>query len=238
MKIGILQTGHVPDDLRRSHGEFADMFARFLDGKGFEFATWNVVDDEFPQSTDDADGWLVTGSKHSVYDGHPWIGRLTEFLRRCYSDEAPVVGVCFGHQALAAALGGRVEKFEGGWSVGRNEYDVGGARKALNAWHQDQVVEPPPDAEVAGSSDFCKYAMLTYGRRAMSIQPHPEFNSGFVEALIDARGRGTVPDGLLARARSELDQPVDSEEYASLIAEFFRSAAVSRAKPESGGDST
>ena len=226
MKIGILQTGHFLEGKEHDHGEFSDMFARFLDGKGFDFAIWNVVDSEFPASTSDADGWLVTGSRYSVYDEFDWIGRLLRFLRQCYRDQVPVVGVCFGHQALATALGGTVEKFSGGWAVGRTEYDWNGRRVALNAWHQDQIVVPPECADVIGTSDFCKYAMLSYGDRALSIQPHPEFSADVIDALIENRACGIVPDELLDRARNGMASPTDSSEFADLIASFFNAASA------------
>ena len=224
MKIGILQTGHVYEPIKPEHGDFSDMFARFLAGYDFDFATWNVVDGDFPASPSDADGWLVTGSRHSVYDEYEWIAQLLAFLRRCYRDRAPIVGVCFGHQALAAALGGTVEKFSGGWSVGRTEYDWNGRQVSLNAWHQDQVVVPPECADVTATSGFCKYAMLSYEDRAISIQPHPEFTGEFINDMIEKRGIGIVPDELLDRARQGLKDPTDSGAFADLIAQFFKAA--------------
>ena len=221
MKIGILQTGHAPSDLAERHGQYTDMFQRLLAGHGFSFGTWNVVDGLFPGSTGDSDGWLVTGSKHSVYERTPWIRTLEQFLRDCYADCVPVVGVCFGHQVLASALGGKVEKFDGGWGVGRQTYEFGGKEICLNAWHQDQVTEIPEAAEVTGSSVFCRHAMLSYGDRAMSIQAHPEFDHSFIEGLIERRGVGVVPAEQLDRARSDLGLDVQSDEFARVIAGFF-----------------
>ena len=225
MKIGILQAGRSPDETRDQHGDYDEFFQRFLGGKGFEFETFPVLDDVFPASVHDADGWLVTGSKFGAYDGYPWIPRLEEFLREAYAAAVPIVGICFGHQVLAQALGGKVEKFSGGWSAGVESYQLDGAADGVQliAWHQDQVTELPQDAEVVGSSDFCRYAALSYGDRAWTIQPHPEFNAEFVHGLIEAR-RAILPDGVADRAEASLDQPTSSPQIAEQIAQFFKRA--------------
>ena len=221
MLIGILQTGYAPDSLREA-GDYPDMFERLLVGQGFTFRTWRVVDNEFPQSVKDADGWLITGSKHGVYEDHAFIAPLEQFIRDAFAAHVPVVGICFGHQIMAQALGGKVEKFAGGWSVGPTEYDLEGETLTLNAWHQDQVVSPPPGARVIASTPFCAYAGFAYDDRGLSVQPHPEFADDFVGGLIDTRGRGLVPDPLLDDAKARLGRPNDAGRMARRIADFFK----------------
>ena len=106
------------------------------------------------------------------------------FIRDSRAKMVPMVGICFGHQIIAQALGGRVEKFDGGWAVGRKEYDTSDGTMALNAWHQDQVLEPPEGAITTASSDFCAHAALVYPDGIWTVQPHPEFNSELFEAYI------------------------------------------------------
>ncbi len=226
MKIGILQTGHAPDELLPITGDVAPHFERLLDGKGFDFATYSVVDMEFPEEITDCDGWLITGSKHGAYEDHAFIAPLETFIRDTYAAGIPLVGICFGHQIIAQALGGKVEKFSGGWAVGRTTYDWNGEMLALNAWHQDQVTVLPAGATVYASNDFCAHAALVYGDRVFTTQPHPEYGAEFIGGLVTYRGKGVVPDHQLAEAHANLDKPVDNPRVADQIARFFKERVV------------
>jgi GMP synthase-like glutamine amidotransferase len=222
MLIGILQTGHVHETLVDDFGEYPGMFERLLQGYGFSFRTWSVVDMDFPDSVHDADGWLLTGSRHGAYDDLPFIAPLEDFIRRAYHAHVPMVGICFGHQIIAQALGGTVRKSDKGWGIGAHDYAFGDEVLTLNAWHQDQVVTRPPDAEVAARSDFCENAALVYGNRAFTVQAHPEIRDDYLAGLIDKRAPGIVPEAVLADARARLGAPQQSHVIADRIAEFFR----------------
>ncbi|WP_299146458.1 type 1 glutamine amidotransferase [uncultured Tateyamaria sp.] len=222
MKIGILQTGHAPDEVLGTIGDYDAMFHRLLDGHGFEFETYNVVDMAFPDGPEACDGWLITGSKHGAYEDHAFIPPLEDLIRAVHASGRPMVGICFGHQIIAQAMGGRVIKFEGGWRVGRTEYTLNDKTVALNAWHQDQVVEVPPGAAVTATNDFCENAALVYGDRIWTIQPHPEFDADMVEALATHRGPGVVPDDQLDAARATLPDPVSNAAIAAHMAAFLK----------------
>lgn len=187
--IGILVAGHIPVELADTYGNYAKLFASLLDGFEFTFRPYFVVDNEFPDSPDEVDGWLITGSRFGAYEEHDWIGRLEDFIRAVHQARVPMVGICFGHQLIAKALGGKVEKFHGGWSAGTTTYrrHDRDETQVLLAWHQDQVTEPPKGAEVIASNDFCAYAALSYGDWGLTFQPHPEFTPTFYEGLAEAR---------------------------------------------------
>lgn len=222
MKIGILQTGRSPDEIRSKYGDYDDLFRQLLYGRGFDFQTYKVLDGELPVSEADAQGWLITGSKFGVYEGHDWIPPFEDFLRKAYDRGVPIVGVCFGHQILAQALGGKVEKYAGGWSVGATEYTGSdGQTERMMAWHQDQVTQLPKDAEVIGSSAFCKYAMLSYGDKALTVQAHPEFTADFLIDLMRVR-RDVLPDHIAKQAEERINDRLTSSGYAQKFEAFFK----------------
>ena len=221
MKIGILQTGHAPDEVRGDLGDVNDFFMRLLDGQDFTFETFCVVDGDFPDGPDVCDGWLITGSKHGAYEDLPWIPPLESLIRDVYRAGRPLVGICFGHQLIAQALGGQVEKFDGGWVVGRQTYDWDGEEVSLNAWHQDQITRRPDGAEVVATSSFCENAALVYDNRIFTVQAHPEFGDPMIDGLIRARA-GTVPPDRIEAAKANLGRDNSNAHLAAKIGRFFK----------------
>lgn len=234
MKIGILETGEVPELLSGRHGDYPEMFKRLLRSASpeLEFAVYHVTAGELPRDETECDAWLVTGSRHGVYDPLPWIEPLKGFLKKAYDAEVPIVGICFGHQLLAEALGGKAEKSDKGWGVGVQSYRVyhrpgwmTGVDEefSLNALHQDQVTAPPRDAEVVAGSEFCPYAVLAYRGPAISIQPHPEFQTDYLRDLIEFRRSKAIPESDADAALKTLGAPIHTEQVAEWIVRFFES---------------
>lgn len=223
MKIGILTTGRPPEDLGRTLGSYPAMFERLFAGEGFTFTAWPVLDGAVPEGPEAADGWLITGSRHGVYDDLPWIPPLEALIRDIADTDRPLVGICFGHQAMAQALGGLVEKHSGGWTVGKTAYDWhDGTVRYLNAWHQDQVVTPPQIAETLASNATCRYAALRYSPTMMSVQAHPEFGDRMIAGLLETRAPGVVPAPLIETARARLGGPDDAPRVAGELAQVLR----------------
>jgi len=244
MKIGILETGEVHPDLKARHGDYPAMFEAMLRAvdPGLEFTTVRVVSGEMPAAPTQADAWIVTGSRHGVYDGLPWIEPLKGFLRDCVAARVPVVGICFGHQILAEALGGRAVKSDRGWGLGVQDYDVVARpswmadlpdRFAVHALHQDQVVELPPGVTVLAESPHCPYAALAYGDpeapQALTIQPHPEYRADFMDALIALRSGTVIPVDIATAARADIGRDVHNEIWASMIVEYLHRVSGARA---------
>lgn len=120
MKLGILDCDELAAPLKKDFKCYAEMFRSLLDSVdgALELGVYSVLDNEYPAEINECDGYLLTGSKTGVYDSAPWLEALQEFVRRAYLSQVPLVGICFGHQMLAHALGGRAQKSELGWGIG------------------------------------------------------------------------------------------------------------------------
>jgi GMP synthase-like glutamine amidotransferase len=225
MKLAILETGRPPCDLALRFGDYPAMFAAML-GPEFEVQSFDVAGGELPSDPAAHHAYLITGSPAGVYDPLPWIAPLCDFIRS--ARHSRMVGICFGHQVMAEALGGHVEKSDKGWGAGLHRYRVDRlepwmdpvAEIAAPASHQDQVVVLPPRTEITGSSAFTPYAGLAWiDRPAISFQFHPEFSPAFAKALIEER-HDIVPDPDAAIA--SLDAPNDSARVGSWISRFLK----------------
>ncbi|MGB0852198.1 MAG: type 1 glutamine amidotransferase [Pikeienuella sp.] len=239
MKIGVLQCGLVHESLVGEFGEYDRVFGDWLSAHdpNLSFQGWVVEHGEMPNSPEDMDGYILSGSKHGAYEDHAWIPPLKDFIRACAAAKIPMIGVCFGHQIIAEALGGKTVKSDKGWGLGRNTYEtvalpdwMAEAPKeiAVHAVHQDQVVVTPPDATVVARSTFCENAALIYGDTenpyAITIQPHPEFSDGFLSGLVTAR-RGTVfEEGLSDTALASTGNDLSRDWAATWFIEFLRKA--------------
>jgi len=219
-RLGILICGHSPDNVINVHGPYNTIFEKLLGHEQYSYRAYTVVDNEFPASIDEADAWLISGSKHGAYEAFDWIAPLETFIRQVYAKGLPMVGICFGHQILAQSLGGKVVKHKDGWVVGTQHYkfcdETGMEDVVLNAWHQDQVVELPKDGRVIGSSDTCEFAAIAYGDHTVSLQGHPEFENDYVKLLLTERGWALPPDRF-QNAIDSLDQKLTNRSIATWL---------------------
>jgi GMP synthase-like glutamine amidotransferase len=236
-KVTIVETGRVSSALHARHGSFPQMFERMIAAAdaSTSFATVRLVDGEALPDPAGLEAILITGSPAGVYDELDWIAPLERFVRAAYGARTPMVGVCFGHQLIAQALGGGVRKSEKGWGIGRHVYDVvpgngviDADRLAIAAAHQDQVIAPPADATTILHSSFTPHAGLLYGNGAtLSVQPHPEFDAAFAQACCDKAGQYGAPEPLVASAKASLDQSLDRADLGGAIARFLAGRSAS-----------
>lgn len=232
MKVGLLVCGAFSDEIMSKYkGAYEDFFVRGLGSAepSLTFQVYHVFKDEFPNSYQECDAWLITGSRDGVYENFLWMQKLQILIREIYRAEIPLVGICFGHQILAAALGGSVEKSSQGWGLGLQHYELLECQSALQvdkldllAIHQDQIVVCPPQARVFLRTDHCPNAGLIYKGQALSFQPHPEFSKEFEQDLIKSimGVRFSVEEGQRALA-SLSDACVHNQEVMGLIAAFM-----------------
>jgi GMP synthase-like glutamine amidotransferase len=223
MKIAVLETGVPPDPLPDAFGNYPDMFAELL-GPNYDLETFDVANGDLPEMGTYG-AYLITGSPAGVYDPLPWIEPLFEIIRG--ASDTKMIGVCFGHQAMAQALGGQVIKSPKGWAAGLNRYEVihpqpwtnGERQVAIPASHQDQVVVQPPATTVVAASEFTPFAALAWtDRPAISFQFHPEFSVGYAKALIEKRfDRVNHPEQAIA----SLDAPNDNQRVGEWMRNFL-----------------
>lgn len=237
MKLTILKTGDVHEHLRPQFGAYPQMFVRMFEEAGyrFDYETVGVNDGEALPDPARLDAVLITGSPAGVYDDYAWLDPLRGFIRAAYAANTPMLGICFGHQIMADALGGDVRKSEKGWGLGRHTYAVK-ARPSFLATdlpalsiacsHQDQVIVPPAEAEVFLASEFTPNAGLTYRNgRALSLQPHPEFIDDYALALVELR-RGKAPDTVVNTALASVATPSHSRDVAGWLGDFLSRAGA------------
>ena len=232
MHIGILRTDSVRPEWVAEHGQYPDMFARLLTEQddALRFTTWDVEAGELPVACDVADAFLITGSKSSVYDDKAWIRSLEDFVHTLHATRSKLIGICFGHQLIAQALGGTVAKSNKGWGVGVNTYAVDdslfrqadGKDLCLLASHQDQVMQMPPGAKKIATNAHCEVAGMVLGKHILTLQGHPEFTPEYARAILSFRhdmiGEERAAEGL----KSLVSEKHEGARAARWILDFLR----------------
>ena len=240
MKIGILACDKVADIFSSEHGQYPDMFIDLL-GRAdptLTFATYDVIDDEFPPNIDACDAYLITGSHHGVNDELPWIAKLEAFIHALHIKNKKLIGICFGHQLIAKALGGQVGKSAHCWTVGivtnkttqKNTW-MGPANQAFNliASHQDQIITPPPETEILASNATCPFYMIKI-KNSISLQGHPEFSKAYSEALMTLR-QDSLGDACYKQGLKSLELNKDDALVARWIINFLQEKIVNITNP-------
>lgn len=230
MRVCILETDRPEGDFLREYGTYAEMFRRWLAPAMPEacFEALHVAEGtRFPEDAGEFDGYLITGARAGVYDDEPWIAPLIVFLQRLRAEKRPVTGICFGHQIMAQAYGGEVRKSDGGWIIGRAAHALTTDGQRIFGtgplWqmsvHQDQVIVPPPTARRLVQNELSPNGGFIYTDfPGISLQFHPEYDRHVIANLLDTFSGSLFPAEISARARADLDGPLDSARVAQVIA--------------------
>lgn len=230
-RLGLLVCGCVRPPFVARYGEYPAMFERLFTAlrPSLALVPYAAFRDEWPANLADCDAWLITGSRHSVYEDEPWIRRLEDLVRTLYAERRRTVGICFGHQAIGRALGGRTAKAVQGWGIGRHTaYIV--AREpwmepfaptySLYVSHQDQVTVLPPGARLLARSAHCPHAMFALDDVLLGLQGHPEFEVDYARELVLARA-DTLGADAIAAALSSLTAPADAALLGQWVLHFL-----------------
>ncbi len=231
MRIGILQTDAVLEEFQPQFGDYPGMFVELLSGDRDRlprFVTFRAQDGELPEAAE-CDAYLITGSRHSVYDEQAWIGELAQFVGSAMAAGRKIVGICFGHQLIAHFFGGRTEPASVGWGVGVHGAEIVSRERWMDphqgtvrmlSSHKDQVVALPEGARPIATSDFCPNAAFAIGDTVMTWQGHPEFSKDYAEALMRRR-EGLLGPETFAAGLASLENDIDRELLARWILNFI-----------------
>jgi len=235
MKLTILQCEDFKDavDIKKYDypALFKKLFAEAAAPENLEFDVYNVCEGKFPTVSPQLK-LVITGSLASAYDETPWIRALKKFIQEAYARGARMAGICFGHQIIAEALGGKVLRGpEAGEGLRFSELKTDFGKKyfpdgryCIEYSHNDRVFKLPPNAALVSGSDFCAVEAFKMDSRVITFQGHPEFTKEFSDALFQYFIKGTPKHITERRAQNESLRR-DSVKVARLILDFFEGKA-------------
>jgi GMP synthase-like glutamine amidotransferase len=230
--IGFLNAYHFDQTPGSYQEKYAPIFLKYLQKimPQETIRTYEVAQGLLPQNVNECKAWIIGGSPASAYDHDKWILDLEKFTLLCHENKKKVLGICFGHQLIAKAIGGKVENSDKGWGVGVREFSISPKVTwmeepkletcSLLFSHQDQVLELPKEATILGQDDFCKIQMYSVGEHIFSIQGHPEFTIDYAKERYDSR-KDKITSTVYEKAISSLSVPTDEVVIGQWIANFF-----------------
>lgn len=195
--ILIIKTGSTYPEIEAKHGDFDAWFRREAVPIGVDITVWDAVNDPEPDNPGQFQGIVITGSPAMVSDRAQWSESAAQFVSRAAAVEIPLLGVCFGHQLLAYALGGIVDYHPQGREIGTLPVSLMASAKedillanlpphfSAHLTHMQSVIQLPPNAIRLASSQHEATQAFRVGRNAWGVQFHPEFTPGIMQAYVD-----------------------------------------------------
>ena len=232
MKVGILNTDTLKTEFDTKYGQYPAMFKNVLlqADPNLQIHSYEVQSGDYPTALDECDAYLITGSKVSAFDDIPWVNELKIFVRSLHQHQKKLIGICFGHQLIAEALGGKVERSNGGWHVGvhgatlkKNTILFGSSHQEFNLIynHQDQVLKIPRESILLASCKNCPVAMLAIDDHILSFQGHVEFDVAYAKDLLEMR-RSILGEDRYLKASDSLKEKTENAKVTDWILKFLK----------------
>ena len=236
MKLAVLMTNTDESDFAQGFPKDGEKFAQLIHmvRPSWSVTSYAVKDGVFPDDLNQYDGVMITGSPASVHETDPWVGQLLAQIRAIYAAKTPMFGACFGHQAIALALGGKVDQNPEGWVFGLTQANIVAKAEWMHGLpdtfgqygaHIEQVTELPADAQVISSTPTCPVAGFRIADLVYTTQNHPEMTDEFIAALV-AEYAPKLPADIAKSAKASLSGQADNLAYAETIARFFENASA------------
>nr|GLL28607.1 gamma-glutamyl peptidase 5-like [Ipomoea trifida] len=203
-KFAVLLCADDSEYVKKMYGGYFGVFLRMLAEEGETWAVFRVARGEFPEDDEigEFDGFVITGSCNDAHGNDAWICKLLNLLNKLNSMKKKVLGICFGHQILGRAIGGKTGRATGGWDIGVTTVHLKKSKvftslkmpAFLNILevHQDEIRELPPKAEILAWSIKTGIEMFRYGDHFMGIQGHPEYTKDILLNLVDRLNQGNL----------------------------------------------
>ena len=228
----IIEAGFINPALAKQYPSYSEMFSVFLktNSRNWKVTSYDIYNNNFPSNIDFYDGFLITGSSFGVYENYKWIIQTIRIINNILDKNKQIVGICFGHQIIAQAISGLVEKSNNGWGVGIKEIKFHKQKPwfhnkidnlRLISFHQDQVIKIPDYADHLGGNSFCKYYSFGVENFVFTLQGHPEFSKKYALDLLHLRRKSIGKERYLTSKQELQSQANDGKLVGNLIANFL-----------------
>ena len=229
MTIGLLLCDHLDPEVADAVGDYTELYPKAFGRVGLDLRIYEATEGELPSSLDECDGWITSGSRRSSFEDEPWIHAVADLQRALAEARRPQVGICFGHQLLARALGGEVQQAPVGWGVGGRTFEITGPapwmdpapeRFTILMSHRDQVTRLPEGAELVAGAEYCPVGAYRIEDHVFCVQGHPEFVPELSRILMERR-RETIGHDVVDAGLASLEGSLDQDLVVDWIGRFF-----------------